>query len=84
MFENKNVAKCDENEEKHLTLSHICYILLTLQVVLGLNCKERCMVEATSRVTSGEEKSSMICQLIPDAVPNCKLSLTFKQVPSHK
>jgi hypothetical protein len=51
-----------------------------MQVVLGLNCKERCMVEATSRLTGGEERSTMICQLIPSAVPNCKLSLSFKQV----
>ena len=38
------------------------------------------MVEATSRLISGEERSTMICQLIPSAVPNCKLSLSFKQV----
>merc|ERR1719403_36249 len=37
------------------------------------------MVEATSRLTGGEERSTMICQLIPSAVPNCKLSLSFKQ-----
>merc|ERR1712176_975730 len=58
----------------------ISHHLMIEQVVLGLNCKERCMVEATSRLTSGEERSTMICQLIPSAVPNCKLSLSFKQV----
>merc|ERR1712176_279170 len=58
----------------------ISHHLMIEQVVLGLNCKERCMVEATSRLTSGEERSTMICQLMPSAVPNCKLSLSFKQV----
>ena len=69
----------------HRGLSN-CIIVscFTFQVVLGLNCKDKCMVEATSRLTNGEERSTMICQLIPDTVPNCKLSLSFKQVSSLK
>lgn len=58
----------------------ISHHLMIEQVVLGLNCKERCMVEATSNLIDGTERNTMICQLIPGAVPNCKLSLSFKQV----
>ena len=58
----------------------ISHHLMVEQVVLGLNYKDNCMVKATSCLVSGEERSTIICQLIPSAVPNCKLSLCFKQV----
>merc|ERR1719265_146254 len=37
------------------------------------------MIEAKFCVNTDKENSTMICHLIPDVVPNCKLSLSFKQ-----
>lgn len=58
----------------------VTHHLMIEQAVLGLNCKERCMIEATARTADGTEKSCMICHLIPSSVPNCQLTLSFKQV----
>jgi len=58
----------------------VTHHLMIEQAVLGLNCKDRCMIEATARTADGTEKSCMICHLIPSSVPNCQLTLSFKQV----
>jgi len=58
----------------------VTHHLMVEKAVLGLNAKETCMVQATSKTVTGGEMSTMICQLIPKHVPNDSLTLSFKQV----